>query len=57
MNAFAGLPPDVELARQEVEGLREELRGLVARRDEVFEGLVERETPRKGYKSRGGGGR
>ena len=57
LNAFAGLPPDVELARQEVEGLREELRGLVARRDEVFEGLVERETPRKGYKSRGGGGR
>ena len=55
LHAFAGLPPDVELARQELEGVREELRGLVARREEVFEGLVERETPRKG--SRGGVGR
>ncbi|KAH6844865.1 hypothetical protein B0I37DRAFT_433614 [Chaetomium sp. MPI-CAGE-AT-0009] len=44
---FAGLPADAELARQEVEGLRGELRRMEARRDEVFEGLVERETPRK----------
>ena len=54
VRAFAGLPPDADRARQELEALREELRGLVARRDEVFEGLVERETPKKG---RGGGRR
>lgn len=47
VRAFAGLPPDTELARQELEGLRGELRAVTARRDEVFEGLVERETPRK----------
>ncbi|AEO60218.1 hypothetical protein MYCTH_2309223 [Thermothelomyces thermophilus ATCC 42464] len=47
VRAFAGLPHDTELARRELEGLREELRRLEARRDEVFEGLVERETPRK----------
>ncbi|KAK4159630.1 hypothetical protein QBC43DRAFT_326768 [Cladorrhinum sp. PSN259] len=45
--SFAGLPHDVESARTELEGLREELRRVTARRDEVFEGLVERETPRK----------
>lgn len=48
VRAFEGLPPDAEQARQELEGLREELTGLAGRRDEVFEGLVERETPRKG---------
>ncbi|KAK3906255.1 hypothetical protein C8A05DRAFT_11989 [Staphylotrichum tortipilum] len=48
VRAFAGLPPDAELARQELEDLRAELRGLTARRDALFEGLVERETPRKG---------
>ncbi|KAL2128646.1 hypothetical protein VTI74DRAFT_8906 [Chaetomium olivicolor] len=47
LREFAGLPPDVEQARQELEGLGEELRRMVVRRDEVFEGLVERETPRK----------
>ncbi|KAK3301506.1 uncharacterized protein B0H64DRAFT_471414 [Chaetomium fimeti] len=47
VQAFAGLPPDAELARQELEGLRGELRRMTVRRDEVFEGLVERETPRK----------
>ncbi|KAK3984956.1 hypothetical protein QBC44DRAFT_353354 [Cladorrhinum sp. PSN332] len=45
--AFAGLPTDVDAARQELEGLREELRKVTERRDEVFEGLVERETPKK----------
>ncbi|KAG7284142.1 hypothetical protein NEMBOFW57_010503 [Staphylotrichum longicolle] len=48
VRAFEGLPPDAEQARQELEGLREELTRLAGRRDEVFEGLVERETPRKG---------
>ncbi|KAL2194558.1 hypothetical protein P885DRAFT_63037 [Corynascus similis CBS 632.67] len=47
VRAFAGLPHDAELARRELEELRAELRRLEARRDEVFEGLVERETPRK----------
>ncbi|KAL2185978.1 hypothetical protein L209DRAFT_356258 [Thermothelomyces heterothallicus CBS 203.75] len=47
VRAFAGLPHDTELARRELEGLREELRQLEVSRDEVFEGLVERETPRK----------
>ena len=48
VNAFQGLPPDRDLARQELEALRAELRGVARRRDAVFEGLVERETPRKG---------
>ena len=48
VNAFQGLPPDRNLARQELESLRAELRTITRRRDAVFEGLVERETPRKG---------
>ncbi|KAK4136193.1 hypothetical protein BT67DRAFT_233645 [Trichocladium antarcticum] len=48
VQAFAGLPPDTAQARHALEGLGAELRRLEARRDEVFEGLVERETPRKG---------
>ena len=48
VNAFEGLPPDRDLARQELEALRSELRTLTQRRDAVFESLVERETPRKG---------
>lgn len=48
VRAFQGLPPDTEQARHELEGLRAELRRMTIRRDEVFEGLVERETPRKG---------
>ncbi|KAH6649627.1 hypothetical protein F5144DRAFT_553628 [Chaetomium tenue] len=52
VRAFAGLPPDAERARHELEGLRGELRRMTLRRDEVFEGLVERETPRK--RERGG---
>ncbi|KAK4228147.1 hypothetical protein QBC38DRAFT_475802 [Podospora fimiseda] len=46
--SFSGLPTDLDAARQELEGLREELRRVTERRDEVFEGLVERETPKKG---------
>ncbi|KAK4032654.1 hypothetical protein C8A01DRAFT_50602 [Parachaetomium inaequale] len=47
VRAFQGLPHDTEQARQELESLRGELRRMTLRRDEVFEGLVERETPRK----------
>ncbi|KAL2024784.1 hypothetical protein VTK56DRAFT_5605 [Thermocarpiscus australiensis] len=47
VRAFAGLPPDTEQARQALDALRAELRRLTRRRDDVFEGLVERETPRK----------
>ncbi|KAH8887085.1 hypothetical protein GQ53DRAFT_750274 [Thozetella sp. PMI_491] len=47
VKAFQGLPPDMEHAREELESLRAELREVTQRRDAVFEGLVERETPRK----------
>ncbi|KAK3375994.1 hypothetical protein B0T24DRAFT_212516 [Lasiosphaeria ovina] len=47
VKAFQGLPPDTDQARQELESLRSELRRMTQRRDAVFEGLVERETPRK----------
>lgn len=49
LQSFQGLPPDKDLARQELEALRTELRAITRRRDAVFEGLVERETPRKGH--------
>ncbi|KAH8661366.1 hypothetical protein BGZ60DRAFT_471355 [Tricladium varicosporioides] len=47
VQAYHGLPQDTDLARLELEGLRVELRDLTHRRDSMFEGLVERETPRK----------
>ncbi|KAL2268129.1 hypothetical protein VTJ83DRAFT_2975 [Remersonia thermophila] len=47
LKEFAGLPPDAGRARQEVEALRGELRRMTERRDEAFEGLVERESPRR----------
>ncbi|KAK6952679.1 hypothetical protein Daesc_004970 [Daldinia eschscholtzii] len=47
VRAFAGLPPDVEAARAELEALRAELRDATERRDENFEKLVERESPVK----------
>lgn len=48
VSEFEGLPANVDLARQQLDRLREELRTITRRRDAVFEGLVERETPRKG---------
>lgn len=47
VSEFEGLPADVDRARQQLDRLRDELRTITGRRDAVFEGLVERETPRK----------
>ena len=47
VRSFQGLPHDTDQARRELESLRGELRQMTERRDAVFEGLVERETPRK----------
>ncbi|KAI0198642.1 hypothetical protein F4808DRAFT_253031 [Astrocystis sublimbata] len=47
VKAFAGLPPDVEAARAELENLRAQLRDATEMRDANFESLVERESPVK----------
>ncbi|CAJ2508764.1 Uu.00g137900.m01.CDS01 [Anthostomella pinea] len=47
VKAFAGLPPDIEAARVELEALRTELRDATNERDTNFEKLVERESPAK----------
>jgi len=47
VKGYHGLPQDIDLARLELETLRVELRDLTRERDSMFEGLVERETPRK----------
>ncbi|QSZ32023.1 hypothetical protein DSL72_001592 [Monilinia vaccinii-corymbosi] len=47
VKAFHGLPQDTDLARLELESLRLELRELTRERDGLFEGLVERESPKK----------
>ena len=47
VKSYHGLPQDTDLARLELERLRVELRDLSRQRDSMFEGLVERETPRK----------
>ncbi|CAD6443022.1 e5f1779d-a72c-4734-b211-0d363d187b48 [Sclerotinia trifoliorum] len=47
VKAFHGLPQDVDLARLELESLRMELRDFTRERDGLFEGLVERESPKK----------
>jgi len=44
---YHGLPQDTDLARLELERLRVELRDLTHERDSMFEGLVERESPKK----------
>ncbi|KAM3069943.1 hypothetical protein ACMFMG_004021 [Clarireedia jacksonii] len=48
VKGFHGLPHDTDLARLELESLRMELRDLTRERDGLFEGLVERESPKKG---------
>lgn len=45
--AFRRLPSDPERARDQLEGLQEQLRSLTAQRDHVFEGLVEQASPLK----------
>ncbi|KAI8627558.1 hypothetical protein F5Y19DRAFT_171342 [Xylariaceae sp. FL1651] len=52
VKAFAGLPPDIEAARAELETLRTQLRDATERRDAHFEMLVERESPVKVRTSR-----
>lgn len=47
VKSYHGLPQDTDLARLELERLRVELRDLVHERDSMFEGLVERESPKK----------
>lgn len=44
---FQGLPSNPDMARAELEELRQELRSIESQRDAVFEGLVERESPVK----------
>jgi len=47
LKTYHGLPPDTDLARLELERLRVELRDLIQQRDTMFEGLVEKESPKK----------
>lgn len=44
---YHGLPHDTDLARLELETLRVELKDITRKRDGMFEGLVERESPQK----------
>ncbi|CAK7567757.1 MAG: hypothetical protein SEPTF4163_005725 [Sporothrix epigloea] len=44
---FQGLPPDKNLARQQIETLRSELQSVTLRRDKAFEHLVEVESPKR----------
>lgn len=47
LKSYHGLPHDTDLARLELETLRAELTALKKERDGMFEGLVERESPKK----------
>ncbi|KAE9369458.1 hypothetical protein N431DRAFT_413427 [Stipitochalara longipes BDJ] len=47
VKSYHGLPQDTDLARLELESVKVELQDLTRQRDSMFEGLVERETPRK----------
>jgi HAUS augmin-like complex subunit 1 len=47
VKTYHGLPHDTDLARLEVERLRVEVKKLMRQRDGMFEGLVERESPKK----------
>jgi len=47
LKTYHGLPQDTDLARLELERLRVELRDLIRQRDTMFEGLVEKESPKK----------
>ncbi|KAL1891820.1 hypothetical protein Sste5346_007362 [Sporothrix stenoceras] len=47
IKAFKDLPPDTELAKLHIEALRAELHATTQKRDIVFEGLVEKATPKR----------
>ncbi|KAN0101742.1 hypothetical protein V8E51_012252 [Hyaloscypha variabilis] len=47
VKSYHSLPQDTDLARLELESVKVELQDLTRQRDSMFEGLVERETPRK----------
>jgi HAUS augmin-like complex subunit 1 len=47
VKSYHGLPQDTDLARLELESIRVELQDLTRQRDSMFEGLVERESPKK----------
>jgi len=47
VKGYHGLPHDTDLARLELESLRVELKNTATQRDGLFEGLVERESPKK----------
>jgi HAUS augmin-like complex subunit 1 len=47
VKTYHGLPQDTDLARLELESVRVELGVLTRQRDSMFEGLVERESPKK----------
>ncbi|KFY32300.1 hypothetical protein V493_00331 [Pseudogymnoascus sp. VKM F-4281 (FW-2241)] len=47
LKSYHGLPHDTDLARLELETLRAEMTALKKERDGMFEGLVERESPKK----------
>ncbi|KAF6811161.1 hypothetical protein CPLU01_15168 [Colletotrichum plurivorum] len=44
---FSSLPDDVRRARLQLDSVRAQLRAVVQRRDDVFENLVERQSPHK----------
>jgi HAUS augmin-like complex subunit 1 len=48
--SFHDLPTKLDDARSELDAMRSELRALTRRRDAVFEGLVEAESPRKRHR-------
>ncbi|KAG9249146.1 hypothetical protein BJ878DRAFT_537574 [Calycina marina] len=47
VKSYHGLPQDTDLARLQLESVRVELQDLTRERDAMFEGLVERESPKK----------
>lgn len=47
VKGYHGLPHDTDLARLDLEELRVELKKLTRQRDSMFEGLMERESPKK----------
>lgn len=47
VKSYHGLPQDTDLARLELESVRAALLDLTRQRDSMFEGLVERESPKK----------